>query len=158
MTKVFLFDLSYTILFPIDKGYVGKLNDLFKERSESPGYNFASYFYINEELLSFIQSLQAKYRLAMFTSGIIQNAPEVRFRIDGLFEKIFSAEEIGLSKTEPSAYNFIASDLGVKESDITFIDDAKANIDAAEKVGINVLLFKDLKQLKKELKKELSSK
>ena len=52
MIKVILSDFARVILFPKDKSYPGRLDELqAKLNNQSEGHNFFDYFELNQELL-----------------------------------------------------------------------------------------------------------
>ncbi|MBU0535753.1 MAG: HAD-IA family hydrolase, partial [Nanoarchaeota archaeon] len=51
----------------------------------------------------------------------------------------------------PQIYLLVLKKIGLKPEECIFIDDRKKYTDAAEKVGINGIQFRDAEQLKKEL-------
>jgi HAD superfamily hydrolase (TIGR01509 family) len=141
MIKLLLFDLSRTLLFPADKNYKGELNQLHAQLSQKPGYDFSKHFVLNKELLDYLNSIKWKYNLCIFTSGVIQEAPEIELPLSRLFTKILSAEKLGLSKKDPVAYSLIAAEFGILPSEILYVDDSPPNIDAASKAGVQVILY-----------------
>jgi len=60
-----------------------------------------------------------------------------------------------IRKPDPRAYILILEKLGVKPEESLFVDDKQENLDAAEELGINTLIFKNNKQFFKELKEIL---
>lgn len=156
MIKVFLFDLSRTILFPKDKSYKGELNALHKKLSLKPNYNFSDHFELDEGLLTYLHSIRNERDLYIFTSGSIQNAPEIKPRLNEIFKKIYSSEDIGISKKDPRSYEFIAKDIGVTPDEILFMDDSKENIKIAREVGFVTALYREFDELRKKLRKVLS--
>lgn len=132
MIKTLLFDLSRTLLFPANKDYTGELNKLHSELSSKPNYSFFENFQLDEGIMSYLKSIKDKYELYMFTSGSIQDAPEIKRRLDEVFKKIYSSEEIGLSKKDPKAYEYVAKDIGMAPDEILFIDDLETNVKAAK--------------------------
>ena len=156
MITTILSDFSFVILFPKDKKYRGKLNDLNTDLTNKLGkYNFFEYFELNSDLLEFYKSLKSRYSINIFTSGNIQNNEEVRKVINPFFEKIYTAKEFNLEKNKPQAYKIIAKKLNKEPGEIIFIDDQKENVQAAQEAGLKTVLYKDLEQLKSELKKVL---
>jgi len=147
MITTILSDFSRVILNPKDKNYTGTLNGLHKELSEkNENYPFFDYFEFNDEILNVYRQLKTKYSVNIFTTGTIQNTPEVRQVIDPIFEHIYTAKDFGLDKKQPEAYLFIAKKLNKKPSEILFIDDQQANIDAAKKAGLNTILYTDFQE------------
>jgi len=153
MIKVLLFDLARVLLFPKDVDFVGELNKRHTELSQSSNYNFPQYFKLDDKALDYVKNLKDKYRLFIFTSGTIQNVPEIKNALDEVFENIYSAYEIGLRKTDPNVYRFLAEEIGVKPSEILFIDDTKENTDAAIAAELNAVVYKNLDDFKDKLKK-----
>lgn len=158
MIKAFLFDFSRTILFPKDKNYGGELNALHKALSKQNDYNFLDHFKLDEGLLSYLETIKDKYELYIFTSGSIQNAPEIKSRLDKIFKKIFSAEGIGFSKKDPKAYEYISDQIGITPDEVIFVDDSEPNIEAAKQAKMNVFLYKDFRDLREKVAKILERK
>lgn len=154
MIKVLLFDFSRVLLHPTDKTYAGSLNNLHRELKDQESYYLFNYFELNEELLKFVKSLMGKYKLCIFTTDIIQNDPLIREKIDPIFSRIYSANELGISKKDPGSYKFIAKDMKVLPGEIFFTDDTENNIEAANTAGVKTHLYisnKDLIQFLKKL-------
>jgi len=147
MIKALLFDFSFTLLFPRDTNYRGELNGLHRKLSQTSGYDFLSNFVLNEELMMFLTNLKEKYKIYMFTSGTIQNAPEIKDKVDALFDKIFSAEEMMLSKREPESYIKIAGMIDLPKEEILFVDDIEANVQAVRDAGLEAVQYIDNKSL-----------
>lgn len=158
MITTILSDFSWVIVFPKDKKYKGALNHLqFKLSEEIGNYEFYDYFKFNEEILTFYQFLKEKYSISLniFTTGVLQNHPKAKQKLEPIFDNIFSAYNTDLEKTNPDSYLSIAKELGKKPSEILFIDDKKEFIEAARKAGLNARLYKDLMNLKKSIRKSL---
>ena len=143
MIKVLLFDFARVLLFPKDENYSGKLNDLYKTVKDEKHFNFEDVFYFNEELLDYLRTVKDKYKLVMFTSETIQDDLAVVEKLDGIFENIFSAKEMGFAKTDPEAYRFIVSKLQCNPNEILFIDDSVENVNSAKITGMKTHLFTD---------------
>lgn len=141
MITTLLFDFSRVLLNAKDKNYSGLLNDLHKEMSQKPNYNFFDYFELNEKLLNLLDILKNKYPLYIFTTGSVQNIPAVRKRIDPIFRKIYSSEELGLNKKDPRSYLFIVKDLNKSPDEILFTDDQLENVNAAVTAGLLAIRF-----------------
>lgn len=157
MINTILSDLSRVVLNPKDKNYTGSLNDLHKKVYSSPGFNFHDYFELNEEILNFYQSFKSRdISVDLFTTGSIQNSPEIKNRLEDVFDRIFSAEELGLEKTQPEAYEFIAANLNVKPSEILYIDDQLINIEAARRADLNVIEYQEFQELANKVKESLN--
>lgn len=153
MITALVFDFSRVLLFAKDKNYKEDLNPLNKKLSlENPNYNFLNHFELNEEIVSFLETIKDKFDLHIFTSGSIQNNSAVKGRLNKVFKSIISAEEIGVSKKEPAGYLEVAKRIGKSPSEILFIDDSVSNIKAAGEAGLNTFQFQGNKELFTKLK------
>ncbi len=153
MIKALLFDFSRTLLFSKDTNYTGSLNDLYKQNKDNPDFNFFAYFELNAELIDYLKSVKEKFKLFIFTSESIQNDSAIINDLNKVFDKIYSAKEIGLSKKDINSYKHIVSDLNLNPSEILFIDDSEENIRTAEKTGILVFCYQSNEALLSYLKK-----
>ena len=147
MIKALLFDFARTLLFPVNKTYQGGLNSLYRKLVQTPNFDFLSNFELNEEAFIFLGNLKYKYKLYMFTSESIQDAPEIKDKVDSLFDKIFSAEQMMLDKKDTETYKKLADIMELDVQDILFVDDNPDNILAARDAGMTTLQYKDNKSL-----------
>lgn len=145
-----LFDFSRVILFPKDENYKGLLNDLYRRITQEKS-SFLDHYKFNEELLNFLKPLKGKYHLSIYTTDIVQNDPVARQILDPIFEEIFAANDLGISKKDPKGYLVIANKLNVKPEHMLFIDDGEANIEAAKEAGLETIHYLSNKQLLKDL-------
>lgn len=150
-----LFDFSRVILFPKDENYSGLLNDLYRKITNEKT-SFLDHYKFNKELLNFLKSLKNKFKLSIYTTDIIQNDPEAKKLLDPIFENIFAANDLGISKKDPKGYLIIAEKLGVNPEEILFVDDGEANIQAANAAGLQTIRYLTNEQLFKELQFKLS--
>jgi len=151
-----LSDFSRVVLKPKDDNYNGTLNGLYKElKSKSELFNFYDYFELNNQLLDLYKQLKKKYSINLFTTGSIQNAPEIKDKIYSVFEHVFSAEELGLDKKDPKSYMVIAENIHLSPDQIFYIDDQQENIEAAIKAGLFACLYENNQKLFKNLKNKI---
>ena len=97
MITTLVFDFARVLLFPEDAKYPDKLNPLYKQLAQGSKFSFFENFKLNQELLDFLQKQVEKYELYIFTSGTMQDAPELTDALS-IFKKIYSAEDMGLNK------------------------------------------------------------
>lgn len=146
MITVLLCDFSRVLLFPKDESYKGELNALYRKFVQTPGYRALDYFRFNEELLQFFEEKRTRYELYVFTAGIAQDAPDIKERLDLIFLAVFSAEELGVKKSDPKTYQLIASKIKKNPRDILFVDDNEINVTAARSAGVQAIQFKNNQQ------------
>lgn len=162
MIKVLLFDFSRVLLHPKDTSYTGKLNDLNRAMGgEYPlgPYPFWQYFFLNQELLDFLAHVKKEKSICvtMFTTDIIQERSEIKEKISGIFDHIFTARALqqeGLKaetmegiKATKEAFLTIAKKLSVSTHEIFFVDDTIKNITAAKSAGCATFHFPSDKPL-----------
>lgn len=147
MIKAIVSDFSRVLLFPKDRTYQGTLNGLHKELAQKPGYNALDHFDLNIDLLDYYQSLKNKVKLYIFTSDIIQDAPEFQQYLQPVFTKIYSASKLNIDKKDISAYKKITAELELSTQEILYIDDNRKNIEAAETAGLKTLLYQNNEDL-----------
>lgn len=156
MITDFLLDFSRVLLFAKDKNYSGLINDLYRKTiwEKSP---FLDSFQFNDELLDYLKTLKGKYTLSIYTTDIVQNDPVARHQLDPIFENIFAANNLGISKKESNGYIIIAQKLQANPSQILFIDDSIGNIEAAKKAGLQAIHYTSNQELFKEIQKILQT-
>ena len=153
MIKTIISDFSQVLLFVKDKTYQGTLNGLHKELLDKSGsYSFFDYFEINQELLEFYRAQKSKLSVNLYTTGTIQNMPEIREMIDPVFDNIFSARDFNAEKSEPDGYKKIIKLLKIYSDEAIFIDDQEENLIAAGKLGIHTLRYRTNKELLEKLR------
>lgn len=151
MVTTLLFDLAWVILFPRDRTYHGTLNERHRKLSTEATYRFLEVFEFDDDLLNYIKELKPKYEIDMFTSGTIQEAPEAKVKLAGVFETELSAEKLGVSKKESRAYEMVAKVLNKRSEEILFVDDNATNVEAAKAVGMQGIVYKGLEDFKDKL-------
>ncbi|NHI18241.1 HAD-IA family hydrolase [Phycicoccus endophyticus] len=56
--------------------------------------------------------------------------------LDRHFDAVFYSAELGVAKPEPAYFHRVLADLGLGPGEVVFVDDSRANVDAAASVGI----------------------
>src|SRR3989338_5879403 len=122
MIRALLFDFSRTLIFPKDAAYTeGNLNPLHESlKAKNPDYPFLDYFELNHALLAYLKTLKNRFKVCIFTTGYIQEAPQIQDDL-AFFDGIYSAEKMGSSKTNPEAYLQLAEKIGFRANEILFV-------------------------------------
>jgi HAD superfamily hydrolase (TIGR01509 family) len=113
---------------------------------------------INPEMYILVAELRAKQIPVALLSNIDTRLAKLirEFGLYEPFEPCLLSCEIGIEKPDLKAYEILLSQLNFPAKDIIFIDDRQENIDAANQVGLDAILFQSVTQLRRELmKKEL---
>jgi len=136
MIKSIISDFSRVLLFLKEEDPSIKLNAFHQEMLKSGDYDFWQYFRLNQELLDYYQQLAKKLNLYIFTTEYLQEYPPVKQVIDPVFTEIFSAHRLGYQKNNPVAFQYLIKQIGLPPEHVLYIDDKKANTDAAKQSGI----------------------
>ncbi|KKP39484.1 hypothetical protein A2130_02370 [Candidatus Woesebacteria bacterium GWC2_33_12] len=151
MIKAIIFDFSRTLLFPVDENYKGGLNDLYRLVKDEVDFNFNNYFYLNKSVLDAANKLKNSFKLYIFTTETIQEDPQIKNEIEGIFSKVFSAKSIGYNKKNIKSYQFIIDELGLKPEEIVFIDDSTENLLVAREAGITTIMYEGFEKFIQKL-------
>lgn len=68
------------------------------------------------------------------------------------FDRVLLSYQIGVRKPEPAAFRLLAESLAVEFEELVFVDDLPMNIEAANQLGIDGLLYTSFGQLIYDLK------
>ena len=104
----------------------------------------------DEEKIKIVQGLSKRFKIYLFSNT---NSIHVRyftnmflsqfgFPLSELFVKDYYSNDIELRKPEPRAFQHVLDDAGLIPEETLFIDDLKANTDAARSLGIHVIYLK----------------
>ena len=74
-----------------------------------------------------------------------------QFGLNYYFSPLIASCEVGLAKPEPAFFEYALRTLGVKASDVVFIDNQENHVLAARAFGIKSVLFTSAEQLKSYL-------
>ena len=110
---------------------------------------------VDYKVLEIIEKLHSHYKI-----GLLSNAPSNFLRtllnehdLEKHFDEIVISSEVGLIKPSPEMFNYILSKMELKSQEVVFIDDNPSNVDGAQKVGINGILYTGVVNLKENLTK-----
>jgi putative hydrolase of the HAD superfamily len=101
------------------------------------------------ERITLLKQLREKYRLFLFsnTNAIHLVAFQKMFReqfntaLDDLFDKVYYSHIMGLRKPDEKSFRYILEDSQLNAAETLFVDDAKVNIEGAQKVGLRTLFI-----------------
>ncbi len=88
------------------------------------------------------QLREAGYRTALLTNNAREWEPMWRSMIpvDELFDVVVDSSAVGLRKPDPAIYQLTLERLGLQPDECVFVDDLQCNVDAAEALGMEVVL------------------
>ncbi len=107
----------------------------------------------NKEVLSLIEELKSYCKVCCITETEKEIAElNSKNGLFSYFDKAYLSVDIGFTKSEEWLYLEVIEDLCGKPNEILLIDDKDSCIVIANSCGIKGIVFKDIKQLKRELK------
>ena len=114
-----------------------------------------SKFVPNREVLNFLDTLKDRFVL-----GIISNNPKEwfdHFLKNSRHEEIFQVKAVSgyihIRKPDVKIYEYALKQAGVAGNEAVYIDDRPDRIEGAEQLGMKIIIYKNVEQLKKELEK-----
>jgi putative hydrolase of the HAD superfamily len=105
------------------------------------------------ELLPIVEGLHNHYRLGIIsnTNSLYANSFKKR-EICPYFEIIVNSCEVGFVKPQKEIFEIALDKLGLMPQECVSIDDVEEFVEVAKDIGFEAILYKDYKQLAKELK------
>lgn len=110
---------------------------------------------IDQALLDYVAELKQSYKTALLSNV---NGLENYFDLDvadRYFDVVAASDKIGFSKPDARAYQYVIDKLGVKPAESVMIDDLDYLVAGAKVIGMLAIQYRDLDQLKRDLKKLL---
>jgi putative hydrolase of the HAD superfamily len=114
----------------------------------------------NEPMIELMRELRGRdYRMALLTNNVREWEPYWRsmLPVDDIFEVVVDSGFVGMRKPEPEIYELTLERLGdgIGASDCLFVDDVEVNVDAARKLGMTTVHFRDSEQAIGEIESAL---
>lgn len=108
--------------------------------------NLWPYETLNTELTQFLVKLRPRYKLATICNGGSREAMNRKFRLNERMDlMVFDGEE-GIAKPDARIYQRTLIRLGVQPEEAVFVDNKESNVDAAQRLGIHSIHFKNTAQ------------
>jgi putative hydrolase of the HAD superfamily len=158
-------------LFELEKGQVSELDFLAKlgdalepELGHRPEMHRFREIYFealhpNEPMIELMRELKDDgHRMAMLTNNVREWEPLWRaiLPVDEIFELVVDSGFVGLRKPEPEIYELTLERLGgVAAERCLFIDDADVNCEAAAKLGMTAVHYRNNEQAIPEIRETL---
>lgn len=139
MIATLLFDFNNVLLFVEESAAAFVCNEY--QKIEVPS-SYSKYFFLNTELLTFIQKKRPQLSTAILTASEFSlYQPEIKAAVMPFFDHIFYAKDNNWSKDVPATYLAVAKKLKTKPETIFFTDDKFENVAAAKTSGMNTHHF-----------------
>jgi HAD superfamily hydrolase (TIGR01509 family) len=70
-----------------------------------------------------------------------------------IFRRRFISWEMRRTKRDPETFLYVAAELCAAPRDCVFVDDSPRNVERAKQVGLQAILFEDVEQLRRDLRR-----
>ena len=109
---------------------------------------------LDEELMALIRHLRDEgYRTALLSNGPASRDQHLeQLGIADGFDVIVVSGYEGLLKPDPAIFELTLERMGVSAEEAIFVDDSRANVAAAQQVGLHAIRFRGLSPLRKQLR------
>src|SRR5665648_673534 len=126
-----------------------------KDMDQLIEFDIKSWLDMNTETIEYIKSIKNKIKLVLLSNMTFEVLEEIKnlYWIHYFDTTIFSCEE-KVSKPDDKIYDICLKKVKVEPQHILFIDDSKVNLNAAQKMGINILEFTDCENMKNIVENE----
>ena len=114
---------------------------------------------LDDRLISFLWKIKARYTLVMLSNQIESWIEEVlkTNNLNGLFDHTANSYETGYRKPSKEIFDYALKISNTSPLEALFLDDDLKNVDAAKKLGINALLYKNFADFKSRFSELIKS-
>jgi len=105
-------------------------------------------FYIDQEMLAYIKKIRKSFTTALLTNfpAHVHDSMKTDWIVDGAFDHMIASCDVKLVKPDPAIYKLTLARVGCLAEESVFIDDREINVKAAEKLGINGIVYQSRSQ------------
>jgi putative hydrolase of the HAD superfamily len=103
---------------------------------------------LNVELAVYFASLRPRYQTALLSNSFVgaRSREQERYHFAEICDLLIYSHEEGIAKPERRILELTCERLGVKPTEIVFLDNVEANVAAAREFGIQAILFRETKE------------
>lgn len=133
-----------------DKADVGEISSLevfrrlgFQGDLEQIEKNYLDTVEINEAFYGFAEEMKKRYRLALISNDSSEWSRYFRekFRLNKYFDVISVSGDLKIKKPDPRIFQMTLERLGYTPEECVYIDDRRYNLEAAQALGMDTVLF-----------------
>jgi epoxide hydrolase-like predicted phosphatase len=108
---------------------------------------------LDSHLVDYIRSLRPRLKTGLLSNAWdnLRRVVSDTWEIADAFDDIVISAEVGISKPDPRIYELAVLRLGVLPREAVFVDDFPHNIEAAQRVGLKGILFRNSDQVRQDL-------
>lgn len=118
-------------------------------------FDLDSWYNQNRDMWDLVLKLKSSYKTALLSNNLHELVVrmEAELELQKYFDVITFSYIHGIVKPDKRLYEHCLNDLNLKPQETIFIDDREINIQAANELGINGIVFKDYDSLLNDLQK-----
>jgi len=110
-------------------------------------------FAVNKSVVTLVRRLRKNHKTALLANQTpVLDRLDKKWGVYKDFDYNLSSHIVKLQKPDPAIFKLLLRKARVKPSEALFVDDQQKNIDAAKKLGIDAVLYRNARQLGKELR------
>jgi len=109
---------------------------------------------VDGALIEYIRSLREGYKIGLLSNAFddLREYVTTVWKFADAFDDLLISAEVGLVKPDPAIYRLALQRLAVQADRAVFIDDMRANVEGARRVGLQAIHFNNPAQAQAELK------
>jgi len=110
---------------------------------------------VDYEILNLIKELKKDYKTYSLTNHAKEwyNSQDKQIHFNRLFDGIVTSFDAKIAKPNIKIYKLLLDKYKIKTRETIFIDDQEENVETARNLGIKSIHYRNINQLKKELKR-----
>lgn len=115
---------------------------------------FKSYYSLNNSLFELVLKLKNNYKLYVLSNQVddLFSHFSMKHNFKEFFDDQFISDDCGCAKPDHIFFNLFLDRTGFKANECLFVDNQLNNIQSANKLGFNVIHYRNLSDFKKQLK------
>ena len=112
-------------------------------------------FLPNKKLISLTKKLRKKYEIVALSNINVSHKKYLlnKYNLRKLFDFLVLSCDVKKRKPNPGIYKIALKKLNTMPSEVIFVDDKHENVNAAKKLGMKTILFRNNRQFFNEIKK-----
>ena len=114
---------------------------------------------LNRPLVEYFGKLRPRYRTGIISNSFVgaREREQAAYAFQDLCDTIVYSHEVGYLKPDAAIYRLACERLGVAASEVLFLDDLRANVEAARALGMHGITFISNEQAIADVEAQLST-
>jgi glucose-1-phosphatase len=137
---------------------VGGVLQMTEAQVEDVRRSFFAGDHLDKALVDYIRSLRPRYQTALLSNAWddLRSLLGKTWNILEAFDEIVISAEVGIAKPDARVYQLLIERLNIPPEQAVFVDDFVRNIEAADRIGLKTVWFRNRAQAIADLEKILA--